>query len=119
MRVLVVEDDRTLREGLVGALRDEGWVAEGAAHGGEAIARLVHGPVEALIVDLVMPVMDGHALRRWVRASDRHGRTPIVMLSGHDAMPWSPGPCEAVLRKPFDLDELLGTIVRLTGEEAR
>jgi DNA-binding response OmpR family regulator len=113
MRALVVDDDASLRDGLVDALAAEGWQVSGAADGRSALEQLACGPVDVVVIDLAMPVMDGRELRRRLRASERHARVPMVVLSASEACPWPLEGDEVAMRKPFDLGELLSTLERL------
>ncbi len=66
-RVLVVDDDRGLREEVLRALRDEGYQAVGAADGLQGIHRLQHEAYDVIVTDLQMPRLDGLSLLREVR----------------------------------------------------
>ncbi len=113
MRALVVDDDVSLREGLVDALTAEGWETASAANGRVALDVLERAGADVIVLDLAMPVMDGHELRRRVRTSDRHARVPILVLSATEDRPWPLESNEVAIRKPFDLDELLSALERL------
>jgi len=84
VRVLVVDDDEVARMLIRGALEHEGFVAEEASDGREAISAFLSGRPDAVILDVVMPHMDGFevcaALRRIPAAADM----PILMLTGKD-----------------------------------
>lgn len=112
MRVLVVDDEAALRDGLVDALSAEGWDVEAAPNGQVALELLQQRPVDVAVIDLMMPIMDGAEFRARVRASEAFARLPIVLLSATDR-PWAPGPGEAILPKPFHLDDLLATLDRV------
>ncbi len=114
--VLVVEDDEDIRTDLTAILRVKGFVVEEAANGKEALARLRAGERPCLIVlDLMMPVMNGWELRAAMRADAELARLPVVVVSGKGRIP----PDEertlapaAVLVKPFELSELLDLVAR-------
>ncbi len=110
MSVLVVEDDRILRETLALALRDEGYVVYEAADGKQALAQLATPPPPALILlDLVLPEMDGFELRAHLQADERLARIPVIIVSAHPNLDGEARRLGAVdhLSKPIDLDELL------------
>lgn len=82
--VLVVEDDPDLREDLAALIEHRGYQTATAADGREALARL-RGAAELpclVILDLMMPVMDGWALRAEMLKDPRLAVVPVVLLSG-------------------------------------
>lgn len=66
-RILVVDDDPGVREGMLSVLRRQGWQAEGAMDGLDALTRLQHGRFDVIVTDVHMPRLDGVALLREVR----------------------------------------------------
>ncbi len=111
-RVLVVDDDRDIRETMLDVLNEEGFDATGAAHGGEALAALVTGPLPCLIfLDLMMPVMDGRAFREQQLRDVALARIPVVVISAHrgadDATALG---AAGFLSKPLRILDLLGAI---------
>lgn len=83
-RILVVDDDPSIREVLLEALRSRGYQAEGAEDGLQALARLQHGPYDAIVTDFHMPRLDGLALLREVRRM----RVPLRVIVQTGA--WDP-----------------------------
>jgi CheY-like chemotaxis protein len=120
-RILVVEDDQAVRESLADVLSEEGYEVTCAANGREALDRL-HAAAPALILlDLVMPVMDGWTFRAAQRRDPRASAIPVVVLSasrGDDAPAAALG-AEAFLPKPVDVGRLLGTLRRLAAGGSR
>lgn len=115
-RILIVEDDRDLREALSDILRDEGYEVAGAAHGGEALD-LLRGDFlrpALILLDLTMPVMNGWQFRAQQRRDPRLFDIPVVVLSAGDHLIEQMGPLEIqeYVRKPIDLVHLLTTIER-------
>lgn len=109
--ILVVEDDRAIRETVVDLLKDEGFVNVIAVrHGKEALAYLETAqPLPALILlDLMMPVMDGESFLRTVaqhpNASLRS--VPVIVLTASRRRTTLPG-CVTWLDKPIDIERLL------------
>jgi CheY-like chemotaxis protein len=118
--VLVVEDDEIVRELLRTALAERGFNVGTAENGAKALGVLMHEPVDAAVVDLVMPGMSGFALLDKLR---REGRdVPIVLISGYvgmlDAERCRKMGARAVFRKPFVMKNLLAAVEALiAGEE--
>ncbi len=107
--VLVVEDDRAVREAMLGVLEACGYPAIGAENGAEALSSLRGGPRPGLIVlDLMMPVMDGWQFRSAQLREEELARIPTLVCSALDveAKALSTG-AVAYLRKPIDFDRLL------------
>jgi CheY-like chemotaxis protein len=113
-RVLVVDDDPQLRELLQDVLADEGYVVQSANHGAAALDVLGTWHPDVILLDLMMPVMDGMSFRAEQRRRELALEVPIVVLSAArearlTAMALG---ATATLAKPFDLAELLDTVER-------
>ena len=114
-RVLVVEDDGGLRETLCQLLSEEGIAAVGVSDGSEALRHLAEGRLPALILlDLMMPVMDGWQLRMKLRSEPRWAAIPVVIMSGHVRPGVIAGPTgvEISIGKGFQTDDLLAAVRR-------
>ena len=111
-RILVVDDSAALRENLQECLELEGYHVTVATGGPDALERLATGPLPAVILlDLVMPGMDGRELVTRIRANPRLAGVRIVMSSGHTAPRTREGVAfDAFLPKPFGVDELLAVV---------
>jgi len=114
MRILVVDDERAVRESLQRALELEGYEIELAADGREALVRLENGEPEpdAVILDVLMPVIDGlEVCRRLRRAGNR---VPVLMLTARDEVENRVAGLDAgaddYVPKPFALEELVARI---------
>ncbi len=105
-RVLVVDDDPVNRAILVGSLEAQGYAAGVAADGREALRELRGGGWDVVLLDLVMPVMDGFQVLRTLKGDDRLRSLPVIVVSALEEM-------ESVVRciemgaadylaKPFD-----------------
>jgi two-component system, OmpR family, response regulator MprA len=109
MRVLVVDDDPAMRSALKRALLLDGYSVDLASDGAEALARVADTAPDALVLDLMLPDIDGLDLCAQLRR-DRE-RLPILMLTARDALPDRVAGLDAgaddYLVKPFELDELL------------
>ena len=114
-RVLIVEDDRSLRSFLQKAFREEGYLVEEAATGDEGLAAAVAGEHSCIVLDRSLPGQDGMAVLRALRS--RGKRTPILMLTARGEMAERVRGLEAgaddYLPKPFDLPELLARVQAL------
>jgi two-component system NtrC family sensor kinase len=116
-RVLVAEDDPAVRTMLQRLLRDAGFEVRTAKHGDEALGMALRtsGEFDLVVTDVRMPVMDGLELARRLR--ERWPGLPVLYISGYDvelsAGSLRAGSRDSLLRKPFDLDELLREVTRL------
>lgn len=115
--VLIVEDDQDIRDSIADVLRDEGHAAETAAHGLAALDRLKRDdsePPSLILLDLMMPVMNGWELRAELLKDARLAAIPVVVLTG-DARPKERaaelGAADAV-GKPISIEQLLELVER-------
>jgi two-component system, OmpR family, response regulator MprA len=113
MRVLVVDDERAVRESLRRALELEGYDVELAADGREALDRLEAGPdPDAVILDVLMPEVDGLEVCEELRRGG--SRLPVLMLTARAEVENRVAGLDAgaddYLTKPFALDELLARL---------
>ena len=110
-KVLVVDDDRSLTELLQMVLEDAGYAVALAENGREAIVSAAKDPPDLVVLDVVMPEMDGWATSDHLLSHERTARIPIIFLSARVAAAdqlrgWYRG-CFDYLTKPFDIQELL------------
>jgi len=119
--ILVVEDDELLRECLCEALIDEGYLVARAAEGRAALAEYSAHRPDLVVLDLMMPVMDGWAFRAAQRELDPAGAVPVIVLSAVPDAAGQVGPlgAAAVLQKPFDLSGFLDTVSRVISARGR
>jgi two-component system response regulator MprA len=122
MRILVVDDEPAVRDSLERALRLDGYEVELARDGREGLARMRKQGVDAVVLDYLMPVMDGFEACRELRAAG--DRTPILILTARDAVSDRVACLDAgaddYLVKPFALEELqarLRALLRRGGEQ--
>jgi two-component system response regulator MprA len=112
MRVLVVDDEPAVREALERILRLGGFQVELAGDGREAVRRQAAAPADAVLLDVMMPGLDGLEVCRRLR--DVGDRTPVLMLTARDDVGDRVAGLEAgaddYLPKPFALDELLARL---------
>jgi len=106
--VFVVEDDVDTRDMMGRFLELEGFTVEVAANGKQALERLNAGVHPCVILlDLMMPVMDGWEFRRRQREDPQLARVPVVVLSALDQSRAADLDGAAFLKKPLDFDRLL------------
>jgi two-component system response regulator MprA len=112
VRILVVDDEPAVLDAVDRALRLEGYETELAADGQEALDSLAAGAPDALVLDLLMPRVDGLEVCRRLRAAG--DRTPVLVLTARDAVPDRVRGLDAgaddYLVKPFALEELLARL---------
>jgi CheY-like chemotaxis protein len=119
-RVLVVEDESLIRTCLAEGLTDAGYHVTTAPNGAEALDRIHEERPDAILLDLLMPVMDGLEFLSRRHAQPRLAALPVVVLSaaGVSAMRDARALCAtAVLSKPIDLD-VLSAVLELVLREA-
>ncbi len=108
----MVDDEPAVRDALVRALGSEGYETQAAGDGATALTEVARWQPEVVVLDVLMPFMDGLATCRTLRG--RGDRTPILMLTARDAVADRIAGLDAgaddYLVKPFDLDELLARV---------
>lgn len=116
-RVLVADDDPGIRRLLTTALAAEGYEVTAAADGVEVLAALEAGQFAALLLDMMMPRLDGPGVVRELRRRELATDVPIVIVSASHAARTLGDQLEvaAVVEKPFDLEKLVATLQRVTG----
>jgi two-component system, OmpR family, response regulator MprA len=111
-RLLVVDDDPDVRDSLQRALRHAGYAVSTAVHGADALDALARSPVDLIVLDVLMPMVDGFDACRTLR--QRGDATPVLVLTARDAVDDRVTGLEAgaddYLVKPFALRELLARI---------
>jgi two-component system response regulator MprA len=113
MKILVVDDERAVRDSLRRALELQGYDVELASDGAEALARLsANGHVDAVVLDILMPGIDGLEVCRQIRRTGNG--VPVLMLTARDAVGDRVEGLDAgaddYLVKPFALEELLARV---------
>jgi CheY-like chemotaxis protein len=114
--LLVVEDDQEVRDAIAEVLVDSGYKPVGAANGVEALAALRQGTVRPclILLDVMMPTMDGWAFRAEQQRDPALRDIPVVLLSAHTDVRSAAAQMRAAgfLPKPVAIDNLLTTVER-------
>jgi two-component system, chemotaxis family, chemotaxis protein CheY len=113
--ILIVEDDDDIRHVLADALQEAGFAVAMAMNGFDALDQIEQHPPDAILLDLMMPVMDGWQFLEACRADPRAEQIPIGILSAapkllKTADAWG---VQVAIGKPFTLDALIGHVERL------
>ncbi len=118
--VLVVDDDPDILEAICDILAAEGYRVARARHGGEALDRVVAERPAIILLDLMMPVMDGIAFAHELRGRGLADGVPIVVISA-DGNPQKAAlvGAQGYLAKPFDIDALLAHVAAMTSAGSR
>jgi CheY-like chemotaxis protein len=108
--ILIVDDEPDIRDSLVEFFADEGLPVRSAADGGAALASLERGELPwVIILDLLMPVLDGNQLYERMQANPRWSRVPVIVsTSAPERAPVG----ATVVRKPVNLTRLLKMVRR-------
>ena len=109
--VLVVDDDAEIREIVATVLEDDGYHVDTACDGADALCKANEHQPDAIILDAMMPVMDGWQFLEAWRARPPECRAPVVVVSAvHDWPSVSALGAKAYLSKPYDLATLEATL---------
>lgn len=118
IKVLVVDDSKTIRRTAETLLRNAGCEVETAIDGFDALSQVVEYRPDVIFVDIMMPRLDGYQTCALIKNNRLFRRTPVVMLSSKDGLfDRARGRVvgsDEYLTKPFTREELLGAIGRLT-----
>lgn len=106
-RILAVEDDERIRASVRLALEDEGWTVDEAATGEDAVTLFTAHPADVVLIDIMLPGIDGFELCRQIRAKSS---VPIVMVTArsdtHDVVAGLEAGADDYMTKPFAPKEL-------------
>jgi DNA-binding response OmpR family regulator len=121
--VLICDDDPLLTELLEHRLGQRGYRTAVVRDGGEALAFLAERPPDAVIMESMLLVHDGHEVLRHIRKSEGLKDLPVIMLSARrldrDIVEALELGASDYMTKPFILDELVARLARLVGDHAR
>src|SRR5215469_9448352 len=112
MRLLIVEDEPDLLSVIAQSLREEGYAVDTAADGEEGLFKAEGAPYDAVILDLMMPRLDGWGFLKQIRESE--SKVPVLILTARDGLPdrvkGLDRGADDYLVKPFELAELLARL---------
>jgi two-component system copper resistance phosphate regulon response regulator CusR len=112
MRILVIEDEKRVRSFLRRKLEAEGYVVDAAEDGPRGLARALRGPYDLVVLDLLLPRLDGLSVLR--ELNQECPELPVLILSGRADLPTKLRGFELgardYLSKPFSLEELLARV---------
>jgi DNA-binding response OmpR family regulator len=110
-RVLLVEDDASIREVASLGLKNAGFRVTAAVDGREGLARALHDPFDVVLLDVMLPSLDGFEVCREIR---KHSRVPVVMLTARtdtvDVVVGLESGADDYVTKPFEMAELVARV---------
>jgi len=112
-RILVVDDLADNLFLLQTVLETEGYEVDTADSGSSALAKIGAVPPDLLLLDIMMPDMNGFEVTRWIRQNDRLPFIPILLVTAHEEATAAQGldvGANDFIRKPIDADELLARV---------
>ena len=118
--VLVVDDEFGIVDVLETILTDEGYRVLTACNGKQGLVRLAEQKPDVILLDFMMPILDGAEMLRAMAAEPAHQRIPVIMMSslGEEAIAKRCEGYAAFLHKPFRVSALLSTLARVLGRAA-
>jgi len=123
IRVLIIDDSKTIRRSAESLLRKEGWDVVTAVDGFDALAKVVEFKPDIVFVDIMMPRLDGYQTCALIKNNAEYRQTPVIMLSSKDSIfDKAKGRVvgsEHYLTKPFSRDDLLNVIERHVPDASR
>lgn len=114
-KILVIDDEPAIRDVLTALLQDEGYDVVTTSDGRLALDLLPVEQPDLIILDIMMPILDGHEVYRRIRERPEWGRMPVIMMSAAVNPETAADGVALFLRKPFDIDQLVETIHGLLG----
>ncbi len=124
MKILLVDDDQVLRDQLAALLKEQRYRVESAANGEDALEKLIDNPCDGIVLDVMMPVMDGLSMLKALRAGG--DTTPVLMLTAlgdvNDRVYGLDLGADDYLAKPFSEIEFLARVralLRRPGSQAQ
>jgi CheY-like chemotaxis protein len=117
--VLVVDDEPVIREVVADVLRDEGYAVASVGDGKMALDYLGRETPDLILMDVMMPGMDGRQAYVAMRSRPDLPNVPVVMMSAAIDLARLDPSIAGYLPKPFDLDDLVDLVERLIGPACR
>jgi DNA-binding response OmpR family regulator len=122
VHVLVVDDDRNVQRMLADALTKQGFRVTVERDGEAALAAFDRHPFDVVLLDVLLPALNGYEVARRIKSTSRGERTPVLMLSGiyktkmHQAQAMERHGAAAFVEKPFKLNQLFGKLEMVLGD---
>ena len=122
VHVLVVDDDRNVQRMLADALTRQGFRVTVEQDGESALATFERQPFDVVLLDVLLPALNGYEVARRIKSTPRGEKTPVLMLSGiyktkrHQAQAVERHGAAAFVEKPFKLGQLFGKLEGVLGE---
>ncbi|NNB91001.1 response regulator [Corallococcus sp. AB004] len=113
--VLIVDDEFGIVEAVRDLLSDEGYRTATALNGREALERMRQERPSMILLDYMMPVLNGPGVLESMQKDPALRDVPVVMMSASPPDFWQHLPCAGFLPKPFDIEQLLGMVRRMVG----
>jgi DNA-binding response OmpR family regulator len=113
--LLIVDDEFGLADTLRDFLRDEGYRTVVAFNGREALARMAEETPALVLLDYMMPSMNGLEFLEAMKRDERFSGVPVIMMSAAPASFWRSLPCAGFLPKPFKLSQVVALVHQLAG----
>lgn len=122
IRVMVVDDSRTIRSTAEALLGKEGFDVVTAEDGFDALARIAEEPPHIVFVDIMMPRLDGYQTCTLIKSNPKYREIPVVLLSSRDGVfdraRGKLAGSEHYLGKPFSREELVDVVKRLVAPKS-
>lgn len=113
-KILLVDDNNHLRTMMSLLLKDEGYEVTEVAEGSETMMWVHEHTFDLILLDIMMPLLDGYTVLRYIRNTARNGSTPVVIVSARaqeaDIEKGRGLGATAYVTKPFEPDQLLATV---------
>jgi CheY-like chemotaxis protein len=111
-KILIIEDDISIRELLVDVLEQKGYLVFASVNGADGIKSLEQGTPDLILMDVAMPIMDGYAFRKEVLLNSNWNKIPVIaMSSDHQCdKKLSEHGINNFISKPLNIVHLLNTI---------
>ncbi len=115
-RILVVDDEPDIAVVLAELLEAEGYETTRAANGREGLDEILKSPPDLVLMDVMMPVMDGSQLLAHLKGDPKLRNLPVIVMSAGNPPKVVTESGVTFLGKPFDVDVLLAHIFKLIGK---
>ena len=119
--VLVVDDELAIADLLETILTDEGYRVRTACNGKQALARMADATPDLILLDFMMPILDGAGMLRAMATAPAYQHIPVIMISSlsEQVVGQKCSGYTAFLRKPFRVAAVLKTVARVLGDETK